>query len=281
MVKITLKDILKDKQCEIEKRKTRESIGVLKGKIKSLPPVRNFKKAISVRGKLMAIAEIKKKSPSAGLITKLDYIGTYRKRTYAIGRRPILLDVTTIARQYEANNHCCAISVLTNKKYFGGDIKFLNEVKDVTTKPVLRKDFIIDEYQVYESRVYGADCILLISAILSRKKLNRLFDIARGLGLRCLIESHYREDLTKVPAQAEIYGINNRDLAGGFSIDLEVSKKLIKHIPAGKIIVVESGIKTKKDINFIRSLRRVNAVLIGTSILKEPHPGKALDTLLS
>ena len=271
MAKMTLKDILKNKQYEIEDRKAQESIGLLKKKIKSLPSVRNFKKAISVgkaipakqgvRGKLMAIAEIKKKSPSAGLITKLE--------------------VTTIARQYEANNHCCAISVLTDKKYFGGDIKLLNKVKDVTTKPVLRKDFIIDEYQIYESRVYGADCILLISAILSRKKINRLFDIARGLGLRCLIESHSQEDLTKVPARAEIYGINNRDLAGGFSTNLEISKKLIKHIPAGKIIVVESGIKTKKDIEFIKSLRRVNAVLIGTSILREPQPGQALDRLLS
>ena len=258
MVKITLKNILRDKRQEIEEKKIQESIRVLKGKIKSLPPVKDFKKAISGRN-FTAIAEIKKKSPSAGLITKLD--------------------TASIAREYETSKSCCAISILTDKKYFGGDIKFLNKVKDVTTKPVLRKDFIIDEYQIYESRVYGADCILLISAILSQKKLNRLFDIARGLGLRCLIESHYREDLTKVPAQAEIYGINNRDLAGGFSTNLEVSKKLIKHIPAGKIIVVESGIKTKSDIEFIKSLKQINAVLIGTSILKKPHPGKALDRL--
>jgi len=255
MAKVTLRDILRDKRQEIKRRKIKESIPLLKKKIKSLPPVRDF----SVGAELTAIAEIKKKSPSAGIITRLA--------------------PTTIAREYEASNHCCAISVLTDKKYFGGDIKLLKKVKDVTTRPVLRKDFIIDEYQIYESRAYGADAILLISSILSQKKLKRLFDMAKRLGLACLIESHCREDLAKVPAQAEIYGINNRNLASGFSTNLEVSKKLIRYIPAGKIIVVESGVESAADITFIKSLKRVNAVLIGTSILRKPQPGKALDRL--
>ena len=258
MVKIRLKNIIRDKRQEVKERKIREPIGLLKKRIKSLPPVRNFKKAISGKN-LLAIAEIKKKSPSAGIVTKLDAL--------------------KIARGYEKSSHCCAISVLTDKKYFGGDIKLLNKVKGVTTKPLLRKDFIIDEYQIYESRAYGADMILLIASILSQKKLKEFFDIAKNLGLACLIESHSIEDINKIPAKADIYGINTRDLAGNFSTDLDVSKKLIKYIPAKKIIVVESGIKTAEDINFVKSLKRVSAVLIGTSILKSPYPGKALDKI--
>ncbi len=268
MSKISLKDILRDKRKEVERRKAKEPIELLKKKISSLPPVRDFKKAIfgtashqciGKRGNLMTIAEIKKKSPSAGFIS---------------GVEPI-----KIAREYEASRHCCAISVLTDKKYFGGNINLLKIVKSVTRKPILRKDFIIDEYQLYESRAYGADMILLIAGILSQKKLRHFLKIAKNLGLSCLIESHSLKDLKKIPEGAEIYGINNRDMARDFSVNPYTAKKLIRYIPPKKIIVVESGIKTKEDINFIMSLKRVNAVLIGTSILKSPHPGKALERL--
>lgn len=258
---ITLKDILRDKEREVRERKAREPLSLLKDKISQAPPLRNFKKALQGKG-LKAIAEIKEKSPSTGLIATR-------------------VDITKIAREYEASKHCCAISVLTDKKYFGGDIQWLKKVKDETTKPILRKDFIIDEYQIYESRLYGADAILLIATILSRDNLRRFFDIARDLGLACLIESHYREDLAKIPAGAPIYGINNRDLSGDFSIDVEVTRRLIKYIPRGKIIIAESGLVTREDINFIKSLRRVKAVLIGTSIIKTPHPRKTLDKLIS
>ena len=257
---ITLKDILQDKEREVRERKAREPLALLKDKISQAPPLRDFKKALQGKG-LKAIAEIKEKSPSTGLISRMD--------------------IPKIAREYEASKHCCAISVLTDKKYFGGDIKWLKKVKDETTKPILRKDFIIDEYQIYESRLYGADAILLIATILSRNKLRRFFDIAGDLGLACLIESHYREDLAKIPAGAPIYGLNNRDLSGDFSIDVEVTRRLIKYIPRGKIIIAESGLETREDINFIKSLRRVKAVLIGTSILKTPHPRKTLDKLIS
>jgi indole-3-glycerol phosphate synthase len=258
MKKITLKDILRDKRQEVEQKKSKEPIGIFKKKIASCLPVRDFTGRISGE-KLMAIAEIKKKSPSAGLITGLSAV--------------------RIAREYEASSYCCAISVLTDKKYFGGDVKLLKKIKSVTTRPVLRKDFIIDEYQIYESRAYGADMILLIAGILSKEELKRFFGIARHLGLACLIESHSPEDIKKIPPEANIYGINTRALAGDFSTDLNTAKKLIKYIPEKKIIVVESGIATKNDIEFVKSLKQINAVLIGTSILRKPHPGQALDKL--
>lgn len=258
MPEITLKDILADKRKEIEKRKKEEPLSLLKEKIIYAPRLRDFR--TSLQGKeLKAIAEIKEKSPSTGLIARVD--------------------VAALAREYEKSRYCCAISVLTDKKYFGGDINWLLKVKTETTKPVLRKDFILDEYQIYEARAYGADAILLMAAILSRDKLDRFFKIARGLGLACLIESHSPEDLNKIPGEARIYGLNNRNLKGDFSVNLKVTERLLSYIPWNKIVVAESGIGNKKDINYIRSLKRVRAVLIGTSILKTGHPGRALDSL--
>lgn len=260
MSRITLKDILENKRREVERNKADFPLRLLRKKIAWAGSLRNFKEAIHKK-KLMAIAEIKMRSPSAGIITNLD--------------------AASIAAEYEKSRYCCAISVLTDEKYFGGDIKLLSKVRSQTTKPILRKDFIIDEYQIYEARAYRADMLLLIAAILSRKKLKKFFEIAGDIGLPCLIESHSIEDLKKIPDEAEIYGINTRDLAHDFSTNLDVSKKLIGHIPAGKIIIVESGIETKRDIEFIKSLKRVDAVLIGTSILKTPHPGKTLDIIFS
>jgi indole-3-glycerol phosphate synthase len=258
MSKIILNAIINEKKREIRERKLKVPLTALKQKIASFASLRDFKKAIS-GDRLSAIAEIKTKSPSYGIITKLD--------------------LKEIAQEYENSKNCKAISVLTDKKYFGGDISWLKLIKTKTTKPILRKDFILDEYQVYESRLYGADAILLIATILSKRKLYQLFKLAKRLGMACLVEVHSQKDIKKVPHQAEIYGINTRDLSGGFSTNLDLAKELIEYIPKDKIVVVESGLKTKRDIKFIKSLKRVNAVLIGTSILKSPHPGKALDRL--
>lgn len=258
MGKITLKAILKDKSLEIKNRKARRPLRQLREEIRDALPVRNFRERIT-KGQLMAIAEIKKKSPSVGRITKLDTV--------------------SIAREYEKSIYCCAISVLTDKKYFGGDINSLKVVKSCTTKPILRKDFVIDEYQIYEARSYGADMILLISSILSKQKLSRFISLAVEIGLLPLVEVHTPEDIKKVPPEAEVYGINNRNLMSDFSTDINVSKKLLRYIPRKKIIIVESGLETRKDIAFIKSLKRVNAILIGTSILRQAHPGRALDRL--
>lgn len=209
----------------------------------------NFKDTIT-RGKgIKIIAEIKTQSPSQGPIT--------------------LYTPCEIAREYEKSK-ASVISVLTDKTLFGGSLKDMRWVQRITTKPILRKDFIMELDQVYESKAYGADAILLIASNLTAKELEKIIDLSRGLGMECLVECHTKEDIEKVPETADIYGINNRDLSNpGKPPDLDVTKNLIGYIPKGKIIVSESGIRGREDIDFLNSLdRKVDAVLVGTSILK-------------
>ncbi|MFA6064565.1 MAG: bifunctional indole-3-glycerol-phosphate synthase TrpC/phosphoribosylanthranilate isomerase TrpF [archaeon] len=217
-----------------------------------LPSEKNFFSAL--KGKNNIIAEIKYKSPSAGKIGK--------KRS-----------IKEIATAY--NKYASAISVLTDKKFFAGDLKYIKETKKYTQLPILRKDFIIDEYQIYEARYFGADAILLIASILSAEEIEKYLFIARKLGMEALVETKTKEEIEKVlRTSARIIGINNRNLAD-FKITLNTTKELKKLIPAERIVVSESGIYTKADILDLDT----NAALIGTSLIEAKDISEKLSSL--
>lgn len=233
----------KKKQLEIEKKEISLKDMIEKSNVKS--HIRNFEDALKTKD-ISIISEVKKASPSRGII-KEDF------------------DPIKIAKCYEENNFN-AISVLTEKEYFLGNDKYIELVKEVTTKPILRKDFIIDEYQIYQSKVIGADAILLIARIL-KGRLKEFYDLALSLGLYVLVEIHKEAEIAEtLKTGAKIIGINNRNLET-FEVDLKQTEKLIRLLPDDKIIVSESGIKNKKDKDFLKSLG-VNSVLVGETLMK-------------
>jgi indole-3-glycerol phosphate synthase len=211
-----------------------------------------FKKQISQPGKINLIAEIKKASPSKGLIRQ-DF------------------DVTSIARTY-VDHHAAAISVLTEDKFFLGKPAYAKEVSNNFKVPVLIKDFFIDEGQIYEARFLGASAILLIVAILKDEEIKHFIDTADRLDLDCLVEVHDEAELNRaLDCGAEIIGINNRNLKT-FEVNIEVSEKLIPIIPQGKVIVAESGISKNSEVKHLKKLG-ANAVLIGETFMKEQDIG--------
>ena len=198
----------------------------------------------------MLIAEIKPKSPSAGQL---------------ILHSP--LEVADLFAKSEAD----AITVLTDEKYFGGSLELLKEVRARAPQAILRKDFIVDEYQVYETLLAGADAFLLIADILSSEELSHLMSLGNKLGLDCLVEVHSLEDIDKaLDAGAEIVGINNRDLET-LDVDLATTEQLIRQIPSDLAVVSESGIETSADVRKVRALG-VRGILVGTSILRSSDP---------
>lgn len=206
-----------------------------------------FKKAISKPGSVNLIAEIKKASPSRGIIRE-DF------------------DALKIAKIYE-KNQASAISVLTEDKFFLGKSAYLKDVSDVVRIPTLMKDFIIHEHQLYEASVCGASAVLLIVAILTNDELKRLMARAHSLGLDCLVEVHDEDELKRaLEVGAEIIGINNRNLHS-FAIDKTTSERLAPMIPKGKVIVAESGLESFEDIKRLVQLG-VHAVLIGETFMK-------------
>jgi indole-3-glycerol phosphate synthase len=207
---------------------------------------------------LKLIAEIKKASPSKGVLCP-DY-------------KP-----AELAGDY-ARAGAAAISVLTEAKHFMGRLQDITTVREEVSLPILRKDFIIDEYQLYESAAWGADAILLIAAILGRRQINEYMFISRRLGLRCLVEVHNESEVAQaLHTGAQIIGINNRDLAT-FKTDIETTGRLRPLIPAGPIVVSESGITTKDDIKKIRDWG-VNAVLIGEVLVTATDPAAKIEEL--
>jgi len=208
-----------------------------------------FKKAISKKGSINLIAEIKKASPSAGLIRE-DF------------------NAAKIAGIYVKNN-AAAISVLTEDKYFLGKFAYLAKVSENCPVPVLMKDFIVHKYQIYEGLFYGASAVLLIVAMLSDDQLKEFMKLAHSLGLDCLVEAHDQDEVKRaVSAGAEIIGINNRNLQN-LKVDLNTSLKLIPQIPKGIVIVAESGLKTHEDIRRIQEAG-AHAVLIGETFMRSP-----------
>lgn len=219
---------------------------------------RDFKKALKKAKTLSLIAELKQASPSSGVIVK-NY------------------EPAKIARVYEKSGASC-LSVLTDEKFFKGELLHIQMVKKETTLPVLRKDFIIDTYQILESALYGADAVLLIARILEEKTLRDCISICRDFDMTPMVEVHSKNDLDKaMSVNPDIIGINNRDL-DTLEVDLKTTEKLIKFIPRGILKISESGISTHKDIGYLKSLD-IDAVLIGEALLKSKDIKKKIKEL--
>ena len=252
-----LERILEHKRREVEERRRAVPIGRIEEAIRSVGPPRDFKRAISSDG-ISLIAEIKKASPSAGVLREdLDPVG--------------------LASAYEAAG-AAAISVITDRRFFMGELDYLRRVREAVDLPVLRKDFIIDEYQVIESRAWGADAALLIAAALEKRRLEELIRLVEEIGMTALVEVHDEAELeAALESGAQVIGINNRDLRT-FEVSLEVTARLVPLIPEGKLIVSESGIKTRRDIELLSELE-VDAVLIGEALVRSDDPKRAIKAL--
>ena len=206
----------------------------------------NFKKSLQNKAEAI-IAEIKKASPSAGIISEN-------------------FDPVLKSKEYESFG-ASALSILTEEDYFLGNIQYLMDVKAITSLPILRKDFIVDEYQIYESKLIGADCILLIASILNDKELKNFSEIAERLKLDYIIEVHDEEELQRVQHFSNaIIGVNNRNLKT-FDVDINNSVELKKIFEGENIFIAESGIKSKKDIEYLQQ-HNINVFLIGESLMK-------------
>ncbi len=224
-----------------------------------LPAPRDFRAAIGAPGGFRVIAEIKKASPSRGVI-RAD------------------IDPVQIAQTY-ARNGAAALSVLTDEKYFQGQIAFLARIREAVPLPILRKDFVIDPWQLRESRARGADAVLLIAAALTSGDLRALHREARRVGLQVLVEVHDEAELdAAVKAGAEIIGINNRDLRT-FAVTLETTRRLAPKIPPGALGVCESGIQTREDLDEI-SRWGIHCFLIGEALMSAADPGERLAALI-
>lgn len=243
-----LQEIVGLKKKEVEALKVKRPMTDFVDSKRLLKGVRDFKEAVSTGDRINLIAEIKKKSPS-------------RRKGFLRN-----LDVSCLAELY-ARCGAGAISVLTDKRFFGGNLSHISEVRRVVNVPVLRKDFIIDEYQVYESRYFGADAILLIARILGKEQIKSFMHLAKRIGMECVVEIHDEDDLGKaLLANAKIIGINNRDL-DTFKVNLDNTFRLVARMPKEIIKISESGIKASEDISRLREIG-VNAVLIGEAFLE-------------
>ncbi|MFH0772296.1 MAG: indole-3-glycerol phosphate synthase TrpC [Candidatus Omnitrophota bacterium] len=253
-----IEEILEHKKILLER--TKEELPQDKIEKMAVPfKSRDFKGAISRGGRTNLIAEIKRASPSQGIIRK--------------GFNPV-----EIAGIYEKTG-AAAISVLTEEKYFLGSISYVELVRDSVNLPVLRKDFIISEYQIYESAMVKADAVLLIAAILNKGVLKGLHNEAKSLGMDILVEVHNERDLDKAfAAGAEIIGINNRDL-DTFEVDINTTLELMPKISPDKIVVSESGVSSREDMEILRNAG-VKSVLIGGVFMKSNDIAKEIKKVM-
>ncbi len=247
MAKDTLKEIVTKKKERIALAMQQLSLEDLKAKLVGMPATRPFKEIISKPRQISLIAEIKQSSPSKGMIRQN-------------------FNLVEIAQSYQ-DAGAQALSVLTEEDFFSGNPAYINEAKTIFTGPILRKDFILESYQVYESRLLGADAILLIEDLLTKDKLVEFMQIADELGMDYLVEVHDEKGLKKVlNLKVPIIGINNRNLHT-LEVDFKTTEKLFTLIPKDKIVVVESGIKSSQDVLFLKILG-ASAVLIGTAFME-------------
>lgn len=255
-----LKKIVDQKKIRVAAAKSKTPLPELRSAVRDMDRPRDFRKAIRRdSGPIRLIAEIKKASPSRGLI-KADF------------------DHKLITGIYERKN-VDAISVLTEEDFFQGSLDFLKDVKGATSRPVLRKDFIFDEYQIYETRAKNADAFLLMAAILEKNQAREFLNLAEELGLSVLFEIHdIRELETALEIKAPVIGINNRDLKT-LRIDLNNTFELKKEIPDDRIVVSESGIKTREDVLKLWEAG-IDAMLVGTSLMTSDDIGAKIDQLL-
>ena len=258
-----LQRILARKQDEVAERRERVSLFELKTRTASLPPPRGFAAAVASKlaaGQPAVIAEIKKASPSKGVI-RADF------------------DPAAIARSYAASGAAC-LSVLTDVDFFQGADDYLVAARNACALPVLRKDFIVDAYQLYEARVLGADCVLLIAAALDDARLSEFAFIAGELGMDVLVEVHDLDELERaLPVPARLLGSNNRNLRT-FEVSLQATLDLQPMVPADRVLVTESGILARADVARMRAAG-VHAFLVGEAFMREPDPGVALQALFA
>lgn len=255
-----LDEICARKRAYVEEQKQRVPLDELKQKIKSAPHPLGFIERIKNTTGTAIIAEVKKASPSEGVIREG-------------------FDAVQTARIYEDHGAAC-LSVLTDTPYFQGRDEYLENIKSAVNLPLLRKDFMIDPYQICESRALGADCILLIMAALSDEDAQTMHDLAEDLGMDALVEIHNMEELGRALSLApRMIGVNNRDLKT-LDVDVQTSIDLLEHIPERVVKVAESGISKRKTIEQLENIG-YDAFLIGTSLMRAPDIGAALENLLS
>ncbi|MBU0500829.1 MAG: indole-3-glycerol phosphate synthase TrpC [Gammaproteobacteria bacterium] len=258
-----LKKIVARKRVEVRDRSAQAPLEGLRNALADAGPARGFARAIEGRvavGRAGVIAEIKKASPSRGVLRE-DF-------------RP-----GAIAASYERGGAAC-LSVLTDVDFFQGGDDYLKEARAACTLPVIRKDFIIDPYQVYEARAIGADCILLIAACLDDVRLGELNDLAHGLGMDVLIEVHDSGELERaLRLENRLVGINNRNLRT-FEVSLNTTLALLDRIPPDRLVVTESGILSRDDVGLMRS-HGVNAFLVGEAFMRAADPGERLAELFA
>lgn len=253
--------ILARKREEVEERRARVPLAELESRIADAPPVRGFANALSARierGEAAVIAEVKRASPSKGVIRAN-------------------FDPASIARSYEAGGAAC-LSVLTDVDFFQGADEYLIAAREACSLPVLRKDFIVDEYQLHEARALGADCVLLIAAALDDARLAAFAALAAELGLDALAEVHDAAELERVlRLPLPLVGVNNRDLRT-FQVSLETTLALKDRVTADRVLVTESGIATPADVARMREAG-VHAFLVGEAFMRADDPGAALRRL--
>lgn len=256
-----LKEIVKQKQEEIGKDKKNFPFESLIRLIdEGLPPTRGFSQKLHASPTVSVIAELKFASPSRGIISDKEK------------------NLEKIIQIYTTNG-ASAISVLTERNFFKGDPDYIRQAKRVTDLPILQKDFILDEYQIFQSRCLGADAILLIAHLLDELTLVRFQKIASSLGLDCLVEVHNKEEVIKaITAGSKIIGINNRNLMD-FSIDLSVTARLSSLVPQDCLLISESGIRYREDIRRL-SLYGIDAILVGEVLMTAHNPGGELQKLI-
>jgi indole-3-glycerol phosphate synthase len=254
-----LDEIVSSKCDEVGRARQAKGFDEICAEAAAAPPARDFRGALVSQGGIRLIAEIKKASPSAKVIRE-DF------------------DPVAIARVYEAHGAAC-LSVLTDTPHFEGRLEYLSQVRATTQIPVLRKDFVIDEYQIMEARAAGADAILLIAEILDDRTLARFLRQARELGMAALVEFHEAANLTRVVnSGADLIGINNRDLRD-FHTDLLHTLRLREQIPHDVVLVSESGIATHGDVLRLQAAG-VASILVGESLMRAKDIGAAVDQLL-
>lgn len=256
-----LDEIIASKRAEVEQRKAETPLRDLEARCESMPPVRDFRAALHrADGEpVRLLAEIKAASPSTGTI----------RDTF---------DAAQVASLYEQAGSS-AISVLTDLKYFSGTDQHLQEARSATTRPVLRKDFTIDEYQLVESRAIGADAILLMAQVLSPDEYESLYRKAYELGLHVLAEGHSEDQLTMIASiGAQVVGINNRDFET-MNVDLNTTVSRRHCIPEDRVLVSQSGVFSREDVERLEAVR-IDAIQVGTSIMKDGDMRGQIDRLL-
>ena len=256
-----LKKIVAVKHEEIALASQKKSLAMVRADAESRVLTRDFVGAIQHKiqqGQAAVIAEIKKASPSKGVL-RADFIPA------------------DIAQSYAEHGAAC-LSVLTDAQFFQGSVDYLKQARASCDLPVLRKDFMVDAYQVYEARAMGADCILLIAACLDDAQMKDLEAIARGLDMAVLLEVHDAEELNRaLKLKTPLVGINNRNLRT-FEVSLDTTLGMLKDVPSDRILITESGILTTDDVQKMRDAK-VNAFLVGEAFMRAPDPGQALADL--